>query len=71
MNTKHAASLRNTVIRAPSGKRHSSAATEMNPYLLLFFDLIERLRWRFPVLIAWTSLVGISEGVSVVLLRRF
>ena len=29
---------------------------------------MERLGWRFPVLIAWTALVGISEGVSVVLL---
>src|SRR5690349_2425538 len=29
---------------------------------------MERLGWRFPVLIAWTSLVGISESLSVVLL---
>ena len=27
-----------------------------------------RLGWRFPALIAWTALVGISEGVAVVLL---
>ena len=40
----------------------------MNLYLLLFDDLMQRLRWRFPVLIALTALVGISEGVSIVLL---
>ena len=40
----------------------------MNAHRLLFGDLMERLGWRFPVLIAWTSLVGISESVSVVLL---
>src|ERR1700733_9212914 len=40
----------------------------MNLYLLLFDDLMRRLRWRFPVLIALTALVGISEGVSIVLL---
>ena len=27
-----------------------------------------RLGWRFPALIAWTALVGISEGMAVVLL---
>jgi ABC-type multidrug transport system fused ATPase/permease subunit len=37
-------------------------------YLLLFRDLIKRLRWRFPLLIAWTTLVGLGEGISVVLL---
>ena len=37
-------------------------------YLLLFRDLIKRLRWRFPLLIAWTALVGLGEGISVVLL---
>jgi len=37
-------------------------------YLLLFRDLIKRLGWRFPVLVAWTALVGLGEGISVVLL---
>ena len=37
-------------------------------YLLLFRDLIKQLRWRFPVLIGWTALVGLGEGISVVLL---
>ena len=27
-----------------------------------------RLGWRFPVLVAWTALVGLSEGISVILL---
>ncbi len=27
-----------------------------------------RLGWRLPVLIAWTALVGLSEGVSIILL---
>jgi ABC-type multidrug transport system fused ATPase/permease subunit len=40
----------------------------MNIYLLLFRDLISRLGWRFPVLIGWTALVGLGEGVTVVLL---
>src|SRR5262249_60285711 len=40
----------------------------VNAHRALFGDLVERLGWRFPVLIAWTSLVGISESVSVVLL---
>ena len=40
----------------------------MSAYRLLFDDLMERLRWRFPLLVAWTALVGISESVSVVLL---
>ena len=40
----------------------------MNPYLLLLRDLISRLGWRFPLLIVWTALVGVGEGVSVVLL---
>jgi len=40
----------------------------MNPYRLLFGDLIKRLGWRFPALIAWTAVVGLGEGVSVVLL---
>jgi ATP-binding cassette subfamily C protein len=40
----------------------------MNLYLLLFDDLMKRLRWRFPVLIALTALVGISESISIVLL---
>jgi ATP-binding cassette subfamily C protein len=40
----------------------------VNTYSLLFRDLITRLGWRFPVLIAWTALVGVGEGISVVLL---
>jgi ATP-binding cassette, subfamily C, bacterial len=39
-----------------------------NPYLLLFRDVIRGLGWRFPVLISWTALVGLGEGISVVLL---
>ena len=27
-----------------------------------------RLGWRLPVLVAWTALVGLSEGVSIILL---
>jgi ATP-binding cassette subfamily C protein len=30
--------------------------------------LLARLGWRFPLLVGWTALVGISESVSVVLL---
>jgi ATP-binding cassette subfamily C protein len=37
-------------------------------YRLLFNDLVARLGWRFPVLVLWTSLVGLSEGASIVLL---
>ena len=40
----------------------------MKPYLLLFRDLVKRLGWRLPVLVAWTVLVGLGEGVAVVLL---
>jgi len=40
----------------------------MRLHLLLFQDLTTRLRWRFPVLIVWTALVGLSEGISVALL---
>ena len=40
----------------------------MSPYRLLFDDVMRRLGWHFPVLIAWTALVGISESVSVLLL---
>jgi ATP-binding cassette subfamily C protein len=40
----------------------------MHLYLVLFRDLVKRLGWRFPALIAWTALVGLGEGVSVVLL---
>jgi ABC-type multidrug transport system fused ATPase/permease subunit len=35
---------------------------------LLLDDLMERLGWRFPFLIVWTALVGISEGLSIILL---
>lgn len=34
----------------------------------LFRDLLERLGWRFPLLIVWTAVVGLGEGISVVLL---
>jgi ATP-binding cassette subfamily C protein len=37
-------------------------------YRLLFNDLVARLGWRFPALVLWTSLVGLSEGASIVLL---
>jgi ATP-binding cassette subfamily C protein len=40
----------------------------MHAYRLLFDDLMRRLGWRFPALIGWTALVGISESASVVLL---
>jgi ABC-type multidrug transport system fused ATPase/permease subunit len=40
----------------------------MKLYLLLFRDLINRLGWHFPFLIGWTALVGLGEGVSIVLL---
>jgi len=37
-------------------------------YRLLFNDLAARLRWRFPVLVLWTALLGLSEGISMVML---
>jgi ATP-binding cassette, subfamily C, bacterial len=37
-------------------------------YRLLLEDLLKRLGWRFPVLVAWTALAGLSEGASIVLL---
>jgi ATP-binding cassette, subfamily C, bacterial len=37
-------------------------------YRLLFNDLLVRRGWRFPVLVLWTSLVGLSEGAAIVLL---
>jgi len=40
----------------------------LSAYRLLLHDLVGRLRWRFPVLIVWTAVVGLSEGLSVVLL---
>ena len=40
----------------------------MNLHLKLFNDLLTRLRWRFPVLVAWTALVGLTEGLAVILL---
>jgi len=40
----------------------------MNLHLKLFGDLMARLGWRFPVLVLWTALVGLSEGISVILL---
>jgi ABC-type multidrug transport system fused ATPase/permease subunit len=40
----------------------------MNLHLKLLDDLMGRLGWRFPVLVAWTALVGLSEGISVILL---
>jgi ABC-type multidrug transport system fused ATPase/permease subunit len=35
---------------------------------LLFDDLVTRLGWRFPVLVIWTALVGLTEGASIILL---
>jgi ATP-binding cassette subfamily C protein len=40
----------------------------MNLHLKLLDDLMGRLGWRFPVLVTWTALVGLSEGISVILL---
>ncbi|MGB7178640.1 MAG: ABC transporter ATP-binding protein [Xanthobacteraceae bacterium] len=40
----------------------------MNLHLKLLDDLMRRLGWRFPVLVSWTALVGLSEGISVMLL---
>ena len=40
----------------------------MKLHFILFRDLMVRLGWRFPALIVWTALVGISESGSVVLL---
>jgi ATP-binding cassette subfamily C protein len=40
----------------------------MTAYRLLFGDLIVRLGWRFPALIALMTLVGLSEGTSIALL---
>jgi ATP-binding cassette subfamily C protein len=40
----------------------------VNLHLALFRDLVLRLRWRFPVLTAWTVLVGISESLSMALM---
>ncbi|HTE77104.1 MAG TPA: ABC transporter ATP-binding protein [Xanthobacteraceae bacterium] len=40
----------------------------MKLYLLLLHDIVKRLRWRFPLLIIWTVLVGLGEGFSVILL---
>jgi ABC-type multidrug transport system fused ATPase/permease subunit len=37
-------------------------------YRQLINDLAKRLGWRFPALVVWTALVGVSEGVSMVLL---
>jgi ABC-type multidrug transport system fused ATPase/permease subunit len=40
----------------------------MNLHLKLLDDLMRRLGWRFPVLVIWTALVGLTEGISVILL---
>ena len=40
----------------------------MTAHRLLFNDLLGRLGWRFPVLVLWTALVGLSEGASIILL---
>lgn len=40
----------------------------MKTYSLLFRDIIARLRWRFPLLIALAAVVGTGEGISMVLL---
>jgi ABC-type multidrug transport system fused ATPase/permease subunit len=40
----------------------------MTAHRRLLNDLLVRLGWRFPVLVLWTALVGLSEGASIVLL---
>jgi ATP-binding cassette subfamily C protein len=40
----------------------------LKTYHLLFHDIIKRLGWRFPLLIAATAFVGLGEGVSTLLL---
>ncbi len=40
----------------------------MNAYRLLFADLVRRLGWHFLLLMAWTVVVGLGEGASVMLL---
>jgi ABC-type multidrug transport system fused ATPase/permease subunit len=40
----------------------------VSAHRLLFNDLLARLGWRFPVLVLWTALVGLSESASIVLL---
>ena len=40
----------------------------MKSHGLLIADLMQRLGWRFPLLIILTALVGVSEGASIVLL---
>ena len=40
----------------------------MKSHRLLVADLMTRLRWRFPILIILTALVGVSEGASIILL---
>jgi ABC-type multidrug transport system fused ATPase/permease subunit len=40
----------------------------MNLHRKLLDDLMRRLGWRFPVLVIWTALVGLTEGISVILL---
>jgi ATP-binding cassette, subfamily C, bacterial len=40
----------------------------MKSHARLIADLMDRLRWRFPVLIILTVLVGLTEGASIVLL---
>jgi ATP-binding cassette subfamily C protein len=40
----------------------------MKSHGLLIADLMQRLRWRFPILIILTAVVGVSEGASIILL---
>src|SRR5580704_4154207 len=40
----------------------------MNLHRKLLDDLMARLGWRLPVLVVWTALVGLTEGISVILL---
>jgi ATP-binding cassette subfamily C protein len=40
----------------------------LKTYRLLFRDIVERLGWRFPLLIGLTALVGLGESISVILL---
>jgi ABC-type multidrug transport system fused ATPase/permease subunit len=40
----------------------------MRAHRLLIADLVRRLGWRFPALVVWTALIGLTEGLSIVLL---
>jgi len=59
---------RGQIASAPIARAAKRPAALANPYFLLLEDLTKRLGWRFPALIGWTALVGLGEGVTVVLL---